>query len=278
MDKEATLRQFFGASERDAFFAMRSSKEAFEKLLFALYFESMYQSGRHHILHAGVDEWPIRTLENANCFGKRIPLNDNGQVTVAALEAMVSQRTALVALSWANPETGVIHPIWDIAAFCRDKGIYLFVDAEPVFGRLYIRFDDLPIDYLAFEGGLFVKRRSERSTLRASAPLDPAQVERAVSAEAHFEEESLELGALRDRFETKILREIPGCEILFQKSERLPHVSRLQFEGFAEEALLYRLERDSLSFHLKRGDDVEALVADLAAHAAKLRHIAGGRA
>ncbi|MCX7930982.1 MAG: aminotransferase class V-fold PLP-dependent enzyme [Rhodovarius sp.] len=68
-----------------------------------------------------------------------IPVLPDGQLDLEALAAMLREGPpALVAAMAANNETGVLHPLAEIAALCRQHGALLHVDAVQAAGRVEI--------------------------------------------------------------------------------------------------------------------------------------------
>jgi cysteine desulfurase len=68
-----------------------------------------------------------------------LPVLVSGALDLAALQtALKTHPGALVAVMLANNETGILHPISEIAALCRKFGAWLHVDAVQGFGRLPI--------------------------------------------------------------------------------------------------------------------------------------------
>jgi cysteine desulfurase len=66
-----------------------------------------------------------------------LPVLPDGTLDLAALEAaLVAGAPALVCVMAANNETGVLHPLGDVAALCRAHGALLHVDAVQSAGRM----------------------------------------------------------------------------------------------------------------------------------------------
>ena len=170
---EAIL-EALGAKPEDRFYFFSSNVDAVSHLFLSHYFDSIRHTGKNHILTTNIEEAPVlmslKRLEEVSCTGKILPVNSQGQLTKEVLEEALRPRTSIVSLSWANGLTGVIHPIADLAAACRAKDVRIHVDASYVIGKLYFRLEDLPIDFLTFDGsflhspkgtaGLIVKEKT----------------------------------------------------------------------------------------------------------------------
>ena len=260
------IRAFVGAHKRDSFIFAASGGEATAQVYMSAYIDHLAESGKNHILTTAVEEAPIflsgQRLEKLGCVLKRAPLNENGQLTRDNLEASLSPRTGLVSLSWANALTGVIHPIWELAELCHEKGILFHVDASLILGKLYFKLEDIPIDYLTFDGtlfhgpkgsgGVFVNRSIDFNPLipegMEGTSLNIASLVGLGIAfeemEASFEHLCMETARLRNTFESGIQSALPEAKILFSSAERLPHVSAIVFPGVSSELL---------AFHLREG-------------------------
>lgn len=79
-----------------------------------------------------------------------VPVDGDGVIDLEALAALLAAaaKPALVAVQFANNETGVIQPIARIAALCREQGALLLVDAAQAFGRIPVSIADLDASYL----------------------------------------------------------------------------------------------------------------------------------
>lgn len=84
---------------------------------------------------AGATEHPA--VLAAASKAETLPVRADGTLDLAALEAaLVAAGPALVCVMAANNETGVLHPIAEVAALCRAHGAPLHVDAVQAAGRM----------------------------------------------------------------------------------------------------------------------------------------------
>ena len=65
-----------------------------------------------------------------------IPVLPDGTLDLDALRTLLDGPPALVAVMAANNETGVLHPLSEVAAWCRAHGALLHVDAVQAAGRI----------------------------------------------------------------------------------------------------------------------------------------------
>ena len=264
-----SLFESLGASAREDFYFFHSSGEAVHHLYLSHYFDDVRNTGRNHILTTNVEEasvlMALGRLEELGCHGKMLPVNEQGQLTKAVFEQAINPRTSLMSIAWANGLTGVIHPIADIAEVCKAKGIRLHVDASYVIGKLSFRFEDLPIDYLTFDGSLLHAPKGTAGLLAKAktpslAPFSSMSVgalgalSKALENDVRmFDHVCLETARLRGKFEKGIVDKIPDAKVLFQKADRLPSCSAIAFPGAASDALLFLLNRKGIYASLGGG-------------------------
>ena len=68
-----------------------------------------------------------------------LPVQHNGIIDLAELEAAIRPDTSLVSVMTVNNETGVIQPIKDIGAIVRKhRGVYLHTDAAQAAGKISV--------------------------------------------------------------------------------------------------------------------------------------------
>jgi cysteine desulfurase len=256
-----SILQALGADLQDAFYFFSSHAEAVKHLFLSHYLEEIRSSGRNHILTTNTEEVPIldslRLLEELGCYGKILPVSEQGQLTRAALEEAIGPRTALVSLSWANGLTGVIHPIADLVEVCRAKDVRIHVDASYAIGKYFCNMRDAGVDFLTFEGslvhapqgtaGLLIRHNSLSASAMGAPAWGVAALARALEEGAHtFDHVCLETARLRDKLEKGIQEGFPEAQVLFQTVERLPNCTAIAFPGVVSEALLFLLHRKGI--------------------------------
>lgn len=276
---EEVLRAL-GAQSEDRFYFFSSSADAVSHLYLSHYFDVVRETGKNHILTTSIEEasvlMSLKRLEDLGCHGKILPVSANGQITREVLDEALKTRTSLVSISWANGLTGVIHPIADLAEACRAKDMRLHVDASYVIGKLYFRFEDLPIDYLTFDGslihapkgtaGLIVKEKAPFtapcSMMMGASVGGIAALGNALASGAEmFDHLCLETARLRDKLEKGILAGFPEAQVFFRHVDRLPNCTAIAFPGVVSDALLFLLHRKGVYASLGGG------------HSQKLSHI-----
>lgn len=195
-----------------------------------------------------------------------LPVDRLGHIDPAELEAAIRPDTALVSLLWANNETGVLFPVEEIAAIAQRQKATLHIDAVQAFGKLPVRLEDSGIHFLSMSGhkihapkgvgALYASRRARFTPLlrgsqedtRRGGTQNVASIvgfgKAAELAQAHLGDDSVQ--RLRDRFEKRLLAEIPGCALNGDPVHRLPNTSNLSFDGIESETALLLLDQKGI--------------------------------
>jgi cysteine desulfurase len=84
-----------------------------------------------------------------------LPVDREGLLNLADLEAAITDETAVVSLMWANNETGVLFPVESIAEICRSRGVLYHCGAVQAAGKVEIDVRKIPADYLSLTGHKF---------------------------------------------------------------------------------------------------------------------------
>src|SRR5690606_25555328 len=96
----------------------------------------------HAVLH------PMQQLEKEGFEVTYLPVDDQGLVSVEEFANALRGDTILVSIMHANNEIGVIQPIAQIGAICKERGILFHTDAVQTAGLLDIDVKKLNVDML----------------------------------------------------------------------------------------------------------------------------------
>ncbi|HEY5675823.1 MAG TPA: cysteine desulfurase family protein [Myxococcales bacterium] len=190
----------------------------------------------------------------------RVRVLPSGELDLEALRRAL-RGASLCSVMAVNNETGVVFPLREVAALCREEGVPLHVDAVQAAGKVPLDFpwDLLSISahkiegpkgagLLAVRGGLALSallagghqeggRRGGTENVGGIVGLGAA-LERAVAAQPELERR---LRALRDRLESAA-REIPGARVAGLAVSRVCNTLNVAFPGCEGQTLLTALD------------------------------------
>lgn len=198
-----------------------------------------------------------------------LPVDRDGLLKLADLEAAITDQTAVVSLMWANNETGVLFPVEQIAEICRSRGVLFHCDAVQAAGKVPIDVRKVPADYLSLTGhkfhapkgigALYVRRKAPFAPLiygghqernrrggTENVPLIVGMGRAAELARKHLPDWEKKVRPLRDALEEGILSSIPNTELNGHKTQRLANTANITFHGIESEALLILLDKEGI--------------------------------
>ncbi len=100
----------------------------------------------HAVLHT------CKSLEKEGFRVIYLDVDEYGVVDLAQLRSVIDERTALIAVMYANNEIGTIEPIAEIARIAHEHGALMFTDAVQAVGHVPINLAELGVDMLALSG------------------------------------------------------------------------------------------------------------------------------
>src|SRR5215471_3776369 len=93
----------------------------------------MYAPKGNHIITCVTEHRAVldtcKHLEKLGAEVTYLPVQHDGLIDLNELESSIKERTILIAVMYANNETGVIQPVKEISAITKRKGILFFADA-----------------------------------------------------------------------------------------------------------------------------------------------------
>lgn len=217
------------------------------------------QIEHHAVLHS------CEELEKRGFEVTYLPVDENGMVSVEAVQSALREDTILVTIMHGNNEVGTIQPIRGIARLLSEHQAVFHTDAVQAYGIEKINVDDLKVDLLSVSahkingpkgiGFLYI-----RDGIKLARQLFGGEQERKrragtenVAAIAGFrkavEISQSELETKRNtynEFRNSFLDKIETSGISFQQNglldKSLPHILNLSFPGTNVEAMLVNLD------------------------------------
>jgi len=210
----------------------------------------------------------MAALEESGTAVTVLPVGADGLIDPDNLRRALQPETKLVSIMAANNEIGVLQPITEIGAICREAGALFHCDAAQAFGKVAI--DLAAVDLLSVTshklhgpmgvGALYVRRgvrlrpliyggRQERG-LRSGTLPTPLCVgfgEACRIAAAERAAEAGRLARLRDRLLDGLRRIAPDLRVNGSLQRRLPGNLNVALPGVDAEALLLELPGLALS-------------------------------
>lgn len=204
--------------------------------------------------YLGKEGWDITTLG----------VDAQGHIDLDELRAALRDDTVLVSLMAGNNEIGTLHPIAEIGAICREKGVLFHTDATQAVGKEPIDVQAMNIDLLSGSahkmygpkgsGILYVRRRNPRVRLepvvhggghergmRSGTLNVPGIVGFAKALElclADREGEQAKVAGLRNRLQAKLMEGLSHVHLNGDADSRLACNLNLSFEFVEGESML----------------------------------------
>ena len=193
----------------------------------------------------------------------------DGLIDLKQLRAAIRPEPTLVSVMWANNEIGVIQPVDEIGAICRETGALFHCDAAQAFGKVPVNVGH--VDLMSFSahklygpkgvGALYVRRKRVRLTpqmdggghesgLRSGTLNVPAIVgfgEACALCAREMEDEAARAGRLRDRLKGLLENALEGVSVNGSMEQRLPGNLNVSFDGVDAETLILSMPEIALS-------------------------------
>jgi len=199
-----------------------------------------------------------------------LPVSKDGALDLQLLAETIRPDTVLVTLMGANNESGVIWPLAEIGALCRQKNILFHCDAVQLIGKELIDLEMLPVDYLAVAahkfhgpkgvGALYVRRTAPYTPLimGAGQEMEHRAGTENVSgivglgkacelAAEYMDAETSGVLNLRNSLQERILAEIDEVIVNGVNQPRLTNTLNVSFKNCASGAMVQELDERGIA-------------------------------
>ena len=193
-------------------------------------------------------------------------VNSEGELDLDEFKDSIRDDTALVAIMWANNETGVIFPVEKLAEIAKEKNpeVLFFTDAVQAAGKIPINIKNTQIDMLGISGhklhspkgvgAIYIKKgtlitpfmlggHQERGKRAGTENVAGIVALGAASENAlnYLDDEATRVKQMRDKLEKGILEKTFNSRINGSKFKRVPNTTNISFEYIEGELILLHL-------------------------------------
>jgi cysteine desulfurase len=232
-----------------------------------------YYKEKRHIITSRIEHPAVlalcQKLERDGYRVTYVPVNGDGDLDMDYLKESFRDDTAIVSIMYANNETGVIFPVEEIGALCKEKKIPFHVDAVQAAGKIPIDVNKINCDLLTISGHkfhgpkgigvLYVRRGTRLRPIlygghqergrRPGTDNVPGIIALGKAAELAMDhlKDSGEMARLRDKLEAGLLKKFKNSNLNGSKKNRVPNTTNVGFEFIEGEAILLYLDQKGIS-------------------------------
>lgn len=180
-----------------------------------------------------------------------LEVDENGFINLDELKNSLLEETALVSITMANNETGVLFPIEEITEIVKKNSNAIFhVDGTNAVGKIPLDLKKTKIDLFSFEGdkfhapkGIGVLYSRDELKLRNEEKVSIDKIVGIGTAADLVKYIEPKVRYLRDKLEDSILEKIPNAKLnsIADRNYRLPNTSSIAFPNLNGEVILAKL-------------------------------------
>ena len=202
-----------------------------------------------------------------------LPVDKDGMLNVNKFEDAIRDDTIFASVMHVNNEIGVIQPIKELGAICKNKNVLFHVDAAQSVGKIPLNIDDMGIDLLSISahkfygpkgvGALYIRRKDprvqlqpvmfggghERGVRSGTLPVpNIVGMGRACDLAADvMNEENLKITTLRDALLQGIRDKNPNALVNGSMEKRVAGNLNMSFPGVNNEAIIAAIPEIAIS-------------------------------
>ena len=149
------VARFIGASSHKELIFTRNTTEAIN-LVARAWGDANVRAGDRILLsvmehHSNLVPWQ-QLAQRTGAQLDFLPIDAQGRLVLDGLDALLTERTKLVALTHQSNVLGTINPVREIAARAHDSGALILVDGAQSVPHMPVNVQALGVDFLAFSG------------------------------------------------------------------------------------------------------------------------------
>ena len=167
------------APKEDSVVITSCATESNNWVLKSIYFQYILTGRKNHIIVSEVEHPSViataKFIESMGCKVTYLPINAEGLIEAQSVRDVITPKTALVSVMWANNETGAIFPVEEIGQICEENKVLFHTDAVQAIGKTPVDVQSFNVDYLTFSahkfhgpkgvGALYIKKGRELTPL-----------------------------------------------------------------------------------------------------------------
>lgn len=212
----------------------------------------------------------LRPVEAMGAVGfevEKAGVDGEGRLDLGKFRAGIDpSRPGFASVMWANNETGVVQPMTAVCEVAKAAGWWVHTDAIQAVGKVPVRVDEVPVDFLSISGhkfhapkgvgALFIREGTpfepmlrgggQESGRRSGTENVPYLVALGAAAAIMREEAATgglaRVAALRDRLERGLDERLDRVWFNGSREHRTPNVAHVSFEGCTAADLLPALD------------------------------------
>ena len=149
------VRAFINAQSTNEIIFTRGTTESINLLAFSLG-EAIVKEGDEVVVsamehHSNIVPWQMM-CERKGALLRVIPMTDEGELQLDALEGLLNERTRIVCCTQVSNVLGTVNPIKEVVRMAHEKGIPVLVDGAQSVPHMRVDVQDLDCDFFAFSG------------------------------------------------------------------------------------------------------------------------------
>ena len=235
-----------------------------------------YKDQRNHIVTCATEHMCVLDscfqLEKEGFRVTYLPVETDGLIDLDALRTAIREDTILVTIMAVQNEIGIIQPMAEIGAICRERKVFFHTDAAQAVGKIPMDVKAMNINLMSLTGhklygpmGVGVLYVSGKPKVRLEqlfsgggqeqgirpgtlpAPLCVGFGKACEVAGIDMADEAVRLGGLRDQFLSRIEDGLAGTRVNGTLQMRIPGNLNIAFDGVDGESVMAALPNLALS-------------------------------